>query len=357
MKPAKDVRYVQLALLLGSGLVGAILALWIGLPIPFLLGSMAVSATVSLTTFARTGKRLWFPVLLRHVFIAMIGIMIGSTFSTDALTAAPYLTVTLTAMTVFVAVAQAVNFTIFHRIGGFDRVTSMYAAMPGGLIEAVSLGEKAGGDVETLSLQHFVRIVLVIVSVPLLFQVFTGETVGSAAGETVGKAATEWPDWLLFLVLVPSGIWLGTLLKLPAGHLIGPLILTAVLQAFGAMDLNGPAVLVNLAQLVVGAGLGSNFARSTPGRLIAAFSLGALSVGVTLAIASGFALLLKRVVPMSFEALLIGFAPGGVTEMSLVALSLGVTPVVVTTHHLFRITFTVTVAGVLTARGNRVGKE
>ena len=350
-------KYLQLALILGSGTVGALLAQWLGLPIPFLLGSMAISATVSLTTFSRTGERLWFPVRLRHVFIAVIGIMIGTTFNADALNAASDLAITLPAMVLFLAIAQIVNFGIFRRIGGFDSVTAKYAAMPGGLIEAVSLGEKAGGDVEALSLQHFVRIVLVIVSVPLLFQLFTGEIVGSAAGKTLERAAAEWQDWMLFSVLVPIGILLGSLLKLPAGPLIGPLVLTAIFQATGVIDLNGPDMLVSVAQLVVGSALGSNFARSTPRRLLSAFSLGVLSVGATLAIASGLALLLERGVHMSFEALLISFAPGGVTEMSLVALSLGVTPVLVTTHHLFRIILTVTVAGILTGRTIHVGKR
>jgi uncharacterized protein len=352
-----DAKYLQLALLLASGVIGAMLAHWAGLPIPFLLGSMAASATLSLLTYARTGNRLWFPNRLRQTFIAVIGIMIGTSFGPEALDAAPDLAVTLTAMMLFVALAQLLNFQIFHRIGGFDRVTATYAAMPGGLIEAVSLGEKAGGDAETLSLQHFMRIVLVIVSVPLLFQLFTGESVGSAAGQSLQKAPSDRLDWLLFPLLVPLGIWLGLRLKLPAGHLIGPLILTATLQALGVIDLNGPAILVNLAQLVVGTALGANFARSTLARLLAAVSLGAVSVGTTLALASGFALLLEQVVPMSFGALLISFAPGGVTEMSLVALSLGIAPVLVTVHHLFRIMFTVTVAGILTARSTRRGRE
>ncbi|MDC0739541.1 AbrB family transcriptional regulator [Cognatishimia sp. SS12] len=349
-------KYIQLASILGSGLIGALLGKWIGMPIPFLLGSMATSAMLSLGYFASTGTRLWFPVKLRHVFIAVIGTMIGTTFNSDVLKAVPDFAITLTAMMVFVAIAQVVNYTIFARIGRFDSVTAKYAAMPGGLVEAVSLGEKAGGDVEALSLQHFVRLILVIVSIPMLFQLITGETVGSAAGETLQRAPAEWQDWLLFLIIVPVGIFIGGRLKLPASHLIGPLLLTAILQGSGVIDLNGPGILVNLAQLVVGSALGSNFARSTPRRLGGAFLLGGLSVGATLIIASGFALVLDRLVPMPFEALLISFAPGGVTEMSLVSLSLGVAPVLVTTHHLFRIVFTVTVAGILTSRAERVGK-
>jgi uncharacterized protein len=350
-----DNKFSQLVLILGSGLFGAVLADWIGLPIPYLLGSMAMAATVSLVSYARAGQRLWFPIRLRHAFIAVIGTMIGSTFSADAFDAAPDLVVTLGAMVLFVAAAQLINYTIFRRLGGLDRVTAMYAAMPGGLIEAVSLGEKAGGDAETLTLQHFVRIVLVIVSVPLLFQLVTGETVGSAAGQTLEKAPEELADTALFLILAVAGALIGPWLKLPAGPLIGPMIVTAVFQATTAIEVNGPASLMNLAQLVVGSGLGANFARSTPRRLLAAFGLGAVSVGLTLALASMFAVLLEKVVPISFQALLISFAPGGVTEMSLVALSLGVAPILVTTHHLFRIILTVTVAGLLTRHASSDG--
>ncbi|MGH1416420.1 MAG: AbrB family transcriptional regulator [Pelagimonas sp.] len=341
---------LQLALILGSGLLGAMVARALGLPIPFLLGSLSASAAVSLTHYGRTGKQLWFPPTLRKSFIAIIGVMIGSTFTAEALALGPSLAVTLSAMVVFIAIAQTVNTLIFQRIGGYDRITALYAAMPGGLIEAVTLGEKAGGDVETLSIQHFVRIILVIVTVPALFWLATGVTVGSAAGVTIDRGASDWHDWGLIALLVPAGMWLGTVLRLPASHLVGPLALTAGVQATGIADLHGPAGLLNLAQLVVGAGLGTNFARSTLRRLFAAFRLGVLSVGVTLAIASGFALGLSYLVPSTFEALLLSFAPGGVTEMSLVALSLGFAPIQVTTHHLFRIVFTVAVAGYLTKR-------
>ena len=49
----------------------------------------------------------------------------------------PTLAITLGAMMVFVAVAQAANYAIFRYLGRYDRATSTYAAMPGGLIEAV----------------------------------------------------------------------------------------------------------------------------------------------------------------------------------------------------------------------------
>lgn len=341
---------LQLALVLGSGLVGALAAHEAGLPVPYLLGSLTVTAVVSLTYYGRTGQRLWYPLPLRKAFIAVIGAMIGTTFSPAILSEVPNLIITLSVMVLFVALAQGANYIVFRRIGRYDKVTATYSAMPGGLIEAVSLGEKAGGDVETLSLQHFVRVILVIVSVPTLFLIFTGHAVGSADGQTLETAPSDWSDWLLIVALVPLGILLGKGLRLPAGHLIGPMILVAILQGVGLIIVQGPTALLNMAQLIVGTGLGTMFARSTFVRLVQAMGLGVISVAVTLGLAAVFALVLTRLVDMPFDVLLISFAPGGVTEMSLVALTLGASPVLVTAHHLFRILFTVSVAGALSRR-------
>lgn len=343
-------KWLQMTLILAAALVGALAARAMGWPIPFLLGSLVATAILALTIASRTGNPVFFPRSLREMFIAVIGTMIGTTFTPEVLSMAPTLAVTLCAMVGFVVLAQASNYVIFFHLGGYDRPTSFYAAMPGGLIEAVEMGTKAGGDVETLSIQHFVRIVLVILIVPLLFLVVTGEAVGSAASQVLEKESSDWSDWLVVAVIAPAGLWIGKASRLPAAPLLGPLVLTAILQSSGGIDLDGPPALLNLAQLIVGASLGAQFAKTTPRRLVSAVALGFVSVMVTLAIASAFSLMLGQFLSTSFQTLLISFAPGGVTEMSLVALSLGVSPVLVSTHHLFRILFTVSLAGFLFKR-------
>jgi len=346
-------KFLDLAVTLVLGLCGALLAKAGGLPIPYLLGSLGSVAAVSLTRYARTGARFWFPQPLRRAAVATIGTMIGATFTAEILSTAPSLLMSLSAIILFVALAQSANYVIFRHIGRYDVTTSIFSAMPGGLIEAVTLGEKAGANIEKLSVQHFVRIVLVIVSVPTLFWLFTGRTVGSAAGQTLELSPAHWNDWLWIAIIAPIGVFVGPRLKLPASHMLGPMLLAAVLHASGVITVQGPTLLLNAAQLVVGSALGTMFARSTLRHLAAAMGLGGLSVATMLSLATGIAYVLDGHVPMSFEALVISFAPGGVTEMSLVALSLGISPVLVTVHHIFRIIFTVSVAGVMASRATR----
>lgn len=338
----------QLGLALGVALLGAMAARALHLPIPFLLGSLFATASLSLTLYARTGRRLWFPQPLRRVCVAVIGTMIGTTFDPALIAALGSMTVTLAALVLFILLAEAIGYGVYRGLGGYDPVTARYAAMPGGLIEAVALGEKAGGDVETLSLQHFLRIVLVVLAVPTALYLWTGEAVGSASGQSMETTPATLADWAGFAVLVPVGLAVGHVLRLPAGMIMGPLVLSAGLHGLGVIDLSGPTVLLNGAQLVVGAGLGVMFARATLRRLIVGAGLGTIAVSGMLTLGAGFAAVLAPYVPMSFEVLLISFAPGGVTEMSLIALSLGVSPVIVAGHHLFRIAVTVTLAGLLT---------
>ena len=69
---------------------------------------------------------------------------------------------------VFVGIAQTLNYQLFRRLAGYDPPTAYYCATPGGLIEAVQLGEEAGGNVGLLTVQHYSRVALTVTLVPLI---------------------------------------------------------------------------------------------------------------------------------------------------------------------------------------------
>ena len=229
--------------------------------------------------------------------------------------------------------------------------------MPGGLIEAITLGERAGGDVRLLTVHHFARITLVVVSVPIIIYLWSGEVVGSAAGQSFAEASYGATDIALIAVLALVGIGLGRIMRVPASHLMGPLILSAVLNATGIVSLASPGWLVNLAQLVVGVGLGAQFSGLDRRMLVGGFGLGLVSVVLMLAIGALFALVLVQLLPLDHQALFISFAPGGVTEMGLIALSLDISPIIVASHHLFRIVASILMVGWIVKFGDFAAEE
>ena len=317
---------------------------------PFLLGSLLTTALFIVLVADRRGLVVWFPKPVRKGFVAAIGTMIGASFSGDFLSFLPTYWVSLLAMIPFVLMAHGIGYVLQRRIGGYDRATAFYGALPGGLIEAVAIGEQAGGDVKVLSIQHFARIVLVVMIVPLLFYVWSGQTVGSAAGQAMAAGGTGVADVALVAIIALAGMQIGFWLRLPAGHMIGPMLLSAGLHATGLVSINAPVWLLGLSQLVIGVGLGTNFHGTTGRIVLRAFGLSLLTVSVILVLSLLFAAGLSRLVPMAPAALFLSFAPGGVTEMGLIALSLNLSPMIVSLHHLFRISLAVVVAGIAARR-------
>ena len=332
--------WIDTGTLLLLGAVGGAAAAWAGVPMPFMLGSLTFSAAFTLAR-SQSGGTVAFPRSLRFFFIGVIGTMIGARFTPDLLVLIPALWPSFLAVLLFVVLSHGMGYAVLRRVGRYDRRTATYAAMPGGLVEAIAMGERAGADLRILTVQHFARIILVVVTVPLLFLWLGGEAVGSSAGQTIGNGPSRWVDTALVLGLSVAGMFAGRWLRLPAGQLMGPLLLCGLAHVLGLIDLHSPDWLLQLAQLVVGAGLGAQFSGASAGLLVRTFALGALTVLGMLAIGAAMALGLAQIVPGGFEPLFISFAPGGMTEMALIALSLDASPIIVTAHHLVRIVFAV----------------
>ncbi|MEL6549528.1 MAG: AbrB family transcriptional regulator [Pseudomonadota bacterium] len=326
---------------LALGAVGGYLASVAGLPMPFLLGALVAVAPLVIWQGASGRATLVFPTSLRFAFVGGIGALIGAGFTPELVRILPALWVSLLGVGLFVVVAHLAGYLVYRKLGGYDRVTSLYGSMPGGLIEGVALGEKAGGDVMLLTVHHFARIVIVVFTVPLLFAVFSGELVGSAAGLALSSGGGGLMDVLGLVAVTLAGLSLSRLVRLPAGHLTGPLLVAAALHGAGLMALESPAWLVALAQLVVGTSLATQFAGATPRVLGRAFGLTMVAVGAMFAAAALIASAVARNTPLGFDEAFISFAPGGVAEMGLIALSLDISPVIITAHHLIRIVLTI----------------
>ncbi len=344
-------------LMLLIGLAGALLASLANLPMPYLVGALSTVGLYSAWRTATGREDARFPQSPRRFFVALIGVMIGASFTVDLMRSLPGIWPSLLVMVGFIAVALGGGYVLFRHIGGYDPVTALFSSMPGGLIESVSLGEAAGADVRLLALQHFLRVVMVVVAVPFLYLVWSGNAVGSSGGQSFQSEGWTIYDVLELVLLAAAGILLGPRLRLPAPHLVGPLLLSAALHGSGLLHLASPAWLLAVAQLVVGTGLGTSFAGARARDLGRAVVLGAIYVAGVLGVGYGIATVLSPVMPLDFDALFLSFAPGGVTEMGLVALSLGISPVVVTAHHVFRIAMTVVAASTASRRMRRPARE
>lgn len=329
-----------LILIMIAALAG-IAAQWGGLPLPYLLGPLSITALIATALPGALPQGYSFPNWLRMIFIAVIGLMIGAQVTPQLFTNAERLIASLVALVAFVGIALAYNYLIFRRLGGYDRATAFYSSTPGGLYESLAMGEEAGADMSRLILQQFLRIIVVVTLLPIGLSLWLGTPVGSAGGMTLARGSVPLQALPIIILAGAVGIAAGRALRLPAGQLTGPMAVAAALSLSGLMPLDIPQWLVNVAQIVVGTALGMRFTGLSRALILRGLGLSLVSVGGMLVIAAGFAALLAPIAGQHFDVMLISFAPGGVTEMALVALSLQANPAFVTLHHITRILITV----------------
>lgn len=337
--PVRHHLFTFVLLVLGAG--AGFLFTWIGTPLPFMLGSLIVSAIAAMAFGERFPEGYAYPMAFRQLFVGVIGVMIGAQVSPDLLAVAPKLTVSIPAILLFVVLAHGTNYLIFHKVGRLDRATAYFSGSPGGLLESITFGEGAGADLRILTILQFLRIIVVVAVLPFAISIYEGEPVGSAAGLAVSGHPAEVIDVVLVMVFSIVGVGVGTLIRLPAAQLAGPLFLVGAASALGLIDLAIPPWLLATAQVVVGISLGLRFVGITRRMMLTGLGLSALSGASMLTIGALLSLIVAQLTDFSMETLIISFAPGGVTEMSLIALSLAANPTFVTLHHLVRIVATV----------------
>lgn len=322
---------------LAVGAAGGGLAALAGAPLPWLLGAMAATGTAAAAGLRPFGAPLQFPERLRVVFIPVIGVLIGGAFTADVLAAIPGWWPALLAAVLFVPAAQALGYLVYRRVGGHPPATAWFAAMPGGLIEAIELARAAGADVATVTALQFARIALVVTALPLLFMAAAGRPLGSAAGAQVAAAPLGPLDALILTAAGAAGFFAARRLRLPAGQILGPIIASAAVHGAGLTAAAPPPWLVALAQLVIGVSLGMRFRGFSRAALRGLFGCSALAVAAMLALGALLAAGLARAGVAPFGVGMLSLAPGGVVEMGLIALSLQASPIFVTACHLARI--------------------
>ncbi len=312
---------------------------------PWLLGALLANAIWVVAWPNKLNTPVLYPEKFRRSFVVVIAVMIGSTFTPALITALPQWWPSFIAMIIYTLICHAMAYAVYRRLARLDRATAFFAASPGGLVESIILGEEAGGDVKLIATLHFVRLSLVVAIVPFGFSLWAGHAVGSASGATFGSGGNSIGLWDASLLTAAGlfGYLICRALRIPAGVIVGPMILSGALHVSGVTDAQVPAILGIIAQVFVGTGIGVRFSGMRARTMGWAFGLCAIAITMMLSVALLFALVLTPLTGIGGEVYLASFAPAGLIEMSLIALTLGANPVFVTTHHVLRLLTSVTI--------------
>ena len=320
--------------------IGAATFLWLGLPLPWLLGPMLICLIAALA-----GTQLQALGLLTVLMRTVLGVAVGASITPDVIRQLPDIAASLTIAVAFTAVIAAVGYPLLRKVFGFDHATAWYGAMPGGLQDMLIFGEEAGGNVRALSLIHATRVLVIVVVAPLLMQLYWQADLTRPPGRSILDS-----DLVQLAIMLAAGIagWrIAARIGLFGASILGPMIASAALSLAGTIDQRPPAELIQATQFVLGISIGARYVGIT-GTELRQFVVAGLVYAVILALLTlgVFEIVVLLKLAPGIDALL-AFLPGGQAELVVIAIIVGADMAYVVSHHLLRMVVVLTLSPIV----------
>ncbi|GAD61196.1 ammonia monooxygenase family protein [Aquipseudomonas alcaligenes] len=311
-----------------AGAAGGTLASLIGWPLPWMVGSLL--AVILLRCLggldlrevpgARKGGQ-W-----------LVGTGIGLHFSPAVLEQVLTHGGLLLAGALLTSLTSLIGIALL-RAAGHDRATAFFASMPGGASEMVNLGQRNGAQAGEVAAGQSLRLLLVVLLVPALFQWWLGAA--PALAQTHGHSQP-----LALAALLAGGALLALLgqrLRQPNPWLLGPILFAAAGAVWLDQPLSLPPGTSELGQWLIGSALGCHFSREFFRR---APRFLALVLGATLLAMCAAALAAEALGwlgALDQRSLMLGMMPGGIAELSLTAEALALSVPLITGLQVLRL--------------------
>ncbi|HEX6364100.1 MAG TPA: AbrB family transcriptional regulator [Albitalea sp.] len=334
---------VRVVLTLAAGALAAVACARLGVPLPWMIGPLVVTAAGCMA-----GAPLAASALLRNVGQWAIGTALGLYFTPAVVGVVGSL-----APAIVVGIAWALllgaGFGAFlqwanPRRLALDPPTVFFASAIGGASEMAVLAERHGGRLDLVASAHSMRLLVVVVVVPFGFQ-FAG--LHGLDPSVPGPQAVHAGGLAALVAITAAGGAAMQRLGLANAWMLGPLAAAFALTASGIELSALPRWMSDLAQLFIGVALGVRFTPAflhTAPRWLASVGLGTL---LMIVLCAAFAYALARWSGLHPATVLLGTAPGGIAEMCITAKVLQLGVPVVTAFHVTRLAAVVMLAGPL----------
>jgi membrane AbrB-like protein len=317
---ARTVPWGRWALLVVLTVALTVLLQALGVPSPALFAGLAVATVLALIGIgpARVARP------ATSAGQAVIGVVIGVLARPDTLgaVAAGWLPVLLVSLGTLVVSMGAGLLLGVQR--GVSPLTGMLALTAGGASGLVAITRELGGDERIVSVIQYLRVGMVTATMPIVATaVFGAGHVGAGTGP--GSATGPWYLGVaLVAVCALVGVPVANRLHVPAGALLGPMVIALALSLSGlTFDASPPALLVDVAYAVIGWQAGVRFTRPALRTVLRVLPLAALLILAIVTVCAGLGLVLSSATGASLLDGYLATTPGGVYAVLATAISSG----------------------------------
>ena len=315
------------------GIIGGYLGTVIGLPLPWLLGSLGLNLL-----FAFTSVKIEFPTKLLNPVFLIIGIILGGTFNISLLYKIHLWIFSSLAMFFCTIISTILASYYFYKICNFGKFISILAALPGAFvpISAALLEFGKNKEDKNVLIPQATRVIFIVSFFPIFFIKNLGFS------EVLSYNFSNVYDYKYFIeisFLLSICFIFSKLLKkynIPSPALIASMALSGLFYTFEIIDSRFPDTFINIAFVFLGTALGTRLNGLKINELIY-FIFHGLIVSLILVIIAMITAYLLTYIGFDFIPTFLSFAPGGIHEMIVMSVAYNIDPIFVSYHHFLRI--------------------
>lgn len=294
------------ALAISYSAIASVLLALLRMPSPALFGSLLGGMTYALTM----STPLAIPRTAFSVGQGLVGATIGAMVSLPALQRLGEDGASILAVT-FGTLAISV---LAGRVLGLRRdvsvTTGAFALVAGGASGITALAHELGADDRVVTIVQYLRVLLVLLTMPLVTRLVFEPPTGVGAASS---PPTHWATDTLFAVLsVVVGLVVARSARIPAGALLGPLLVAVALSVSGLLGpVAVPGLLESAGYALIGVQVGLRFTRASLRSIAALLPAATLLIAVVIAACAAMGVLLSAVTGIDRLSAYLATTPGG----------------------------------------------
>jgi membrane AbrB-like protein len=259
----------------------------------------------------------------RHGAMAVVGVAGGSMVDSHVLETlvvnpGPVLLCVFATLAVSLVIGQLLR---IHR--SVNGATAAFASFAGGATTAVLLARDSHADESVVMTVQYLRVVLVLATVPALVATLFHPEAGGAA-DSIPHEASLPADLLFTTAIVGGSAVVVRWLSFNGSWLIVPMLGSAMLTITEVMPgATPPGIAVNVAYLVIGLGVGLLVTRGALGVIVRMLPTSLAQIVLTVAACAGLGMALASQADVSALDGYLAASPGGLPAVAAVAMSSG----------------------------------
>ncbi|SIS46105.1 AbrB family transcriptional regulator [Neptunomonas antarctica] len=307
------------------GVMGSLIAHWIGLPSAWLIGAL-----IAVVSVAVGGVQVAMPASTSSVVSLFLGISVALNIDAELVSQLINWSRSAILMCFMMAALLFVMYRYYARLPGWRKEEALFCAVPGNLAIMLSMASEANANVRRIALIHSVRLVFLVFLVPLFLPLAEREV--SWRGFYI-----ERPEQMLLTLLL--ALILGLLLqkvRVPASMLVGGILATLILKFSFDWHWRFPDMVMLTLLVFLGCAIASRFNGLVLREVVPELKAATGGLIITLVISSSFAAALHFYANIPWTQAMLAYAPGGMEVMIAIAMNQNVDALFVATHQMFR---------------------